>query len=293
LGAPTCRTDVDDTLADFSNWGLAVDIAAPGVCILSTYPLEKGEYGTISGTSMASPHVAGALALLASRNNPTGATDVYALYNTLKGAGNDDWVDDSGDSSKEPLLGVSNMTTFDPVLVAGGGGTPANNPPVASFTFGCVGLTCAFTDNSSDVDGSIASWSWDFGDDLASSTEQNPSHAYASDGNYTVRLTVTDNDGATADITHTVSVSTVPPPSEITLAVSVRKSKNVRYADLVWSPINLAGNVDIFGTLLGQVTTLNDGEYTDGPFPKGVTTATYKVCEAGTNTCSNLVTVSW
>ncbi|HUF98480.1 MAG TPA: S8 family serine peptidase, partial [Ilumatobacter sp.] len=69
LGSPTCRTDQDDTLADFSNWGSVVDIAAPGVCILSTYPVGQGSYGTISGTSMASPHAAGALALLASRNN--------------------------------------------------------------------------------------------------------------------------------------------------------------------------------------------------------------------------------
>ena len=73
IGNSTCRDDQDDTLADFSNWGSEVDIAAPGVCILSTYPLEKGEYGTISGTSMASPHVAGALALLASVNNPLNA----------------------------------------------------------------------------------------------------------------------------------------------------------------------------------------------------------------------------
>jgi subtilisin len=126
--APTCRNDQDDTLADFSNWGSAVDIAAPGVCILSTYPLEKGEYGTISGTSMASPHVAGALALLASANNPANATDVSNLYNQVKNAGNTKWVDDSGDGIKEPLLDVSNTTLFNPVFVAGSdGGT--NNPP--------------------------------------------------------------------------------------------------------------------------------------------------------------------
>jgi subtilisin len=161
LGSPTCRTDQDDTLADFSNWGPAVDIAAPGVCILSTYPLERGEYATISGTSMASPHAAGALALLASRNNPGNATDVYNLYNQLKNAGNYNWTDDSGDGIKEPLLDVSNMTVFNPVLIAGSGGGTTNNPPTASFTYSCSDLTCNFTDTSTDSDGSVESWSWD------------------------------------------------------------------------------------------------------------------------------------
>jgi hypothetical protein len=126
--AATCRTDQDDTLADFSNWGPEVDIAAPGVCILSTYPLEQGTYGTISGTSMASPHAAGALALLASISNPNNATDVYNLYNQVKTAGNYNWTDDSGDGIKEPLLDVSNTAIFNPVLVPGTGGAPPAAP---------------------------------------------------------------------------------------------------------------------------------------------------------------------
>ncbi|MBB5347290.1 S8 family serine peptidase [Desulfoprunum benzoelyticum] len=117
--APTCYTDVDDTLADFSNYGEAVDIAAPGVCILSTYPLEQGEYGTISGTSMASPHAAGALALLASADNPEDADDVYNLYRAVIIAGNYEWTDDAElvDGIKEPLLDVSNTNIFAPVFI--------------------------------------------------------------------------------------------------------------------------------------------------------------------------------
>ncbi|MEX2535162.1 MAG: S8 family peptidase [Trueperaceae bacterium] len=120
-GEPTCRDDQDDTLADFSNWGDAVQIAAPGVCILSTYPVEQGEYGTISGTSMASPHGAGALALLASSNNPANAVDVHALYDQVVASGNVGWLDDSGDGFQEPLLDVSDKVLYAPTLITGSG----------------------------------------------------------------------------------------------------------------------------------------------------------------------------
>ncbi len=151
LGASTCRADQDDTLADFSNWGPEVDIAAPGVCILSTYPIEKGEYGTISGTSMASPHAAGALALLASRNNPNNAADVYNLYDEVKAAGNYDWTDDSGDGIQEPLLDVSDTTLFNPLLVPGTGGMPPAPPAnlVASAVSSTqISLTWVDSDNT-------------------------------------------------------------------------------------------------------------------------------------------------
>lgn len=204
IANPTCYTDVDDTLAGFSNWGQEVDVAAPGVCILSTYPLEKGGYGTISGTSMASPHVAGALALLASADNPGNAADVYNLYSQVENAGNFNWIDDSGDGIQEPLLDV---ISFNPFLVATGGTT--NQPPIANFTFTTSNLEVTFTDTSTDSDGLINSWIWGFGDG-GTSTIQNPSHTYAASGTYTVNLTVTDDDGATATTSKPVTVNAAP-----------------------------------------------------------------------------------
>jgi subtilisin family serine protease len=76
--AATCRSDVDETAADFSNFADSLDaghtIAAPGVCINSTW--KGGGYNTISGTSMASPHVAGLAGLCIGTGNCAGTPSV-------------------------------------------------------------------------------------------------------------------------------------------------------------------------------------------------------------------------
>jgi subtilisin len=105
LSAPTCRTDEDDTFADFSNYGADVDMIAPGVCIYSTW---KGKsYATLSGTSMATPHVAGAAALYIANNPGKSPAEVKAA---LQGAGNLDWFYATDpDAFPEVLL---NIDTF-------------------------------------------------------------------------------------------------------------------------------------------------------------------------------------
>jgi PKD repeat protein len=82
----------------------------------------------------------------------------------------------------------------------------ANKPPTSSFTWDNTsgGNVVNFNDTSIDSDGSVVAWSWTFGDGT-SSTQEFPSHTYATSGSYTVTLTVTDNSGAQSSSTQTVT----------------------------------------------------------------------------------------
>jgi subtilisin len=94
-------TDVDDTFWNFSNFGADIDLIAPGVCIRSTVP---GGYDTFSGTSMASPHVAGAAALYKA-SHPNASP--LAVKRALRRTGNLNWrAGDDPDGIKEKLVNV-------------------------------------------------------------------------------------------------------------------------------------------------------------------------------------------
>lgn len=297
LGSPTCRDDQDDTLADFSNWGDAVDIAAPGVCIYSTFPIEEGEYGTISGTSMASPHAAGGLALLASSNNPNNATDVYNLYDQLKNAGNYNWTDDSGDGIQEPLLDVSNTALFAPTLVPTDGGS-TDNPPSVSITNPAdgasfdSGVSIDFAGSASDnEDGDLTSdliWTSDLDGQIGTGGSFS---AVISDGTHTITAEVTDSGGNTGSDSITITVGGGS-SGNFTLDVYAYKVRGRQYADLTWSGA-ASTTVDIYRDGSVVDTTENDGFYTDTTGQVGGGSATYQVCEAGTTTCSNEVTATW
>jgi subtilisin family serine protease len=169
-----------DGLSDFSNYGArSVDVLAPGSTIYSTWYSSDRSYSYNSGTSMAAPYVAGALALMRAHfPNETykqlidrlfAATDSVASLSEKCLTG--------GRMNVERALSSSLLANFS-----------------VSRTSGAPPLTVAFQNSSV---GSVAKYHWDFGD-RTTSAEANPSHIYTTAGSFTATLTVTSSSGVTS-----------------------------------------------------------------------------------------------
>jgi len=111
-------TDSSDVRASFSSTGPAVELAAPGVAVKSTIP--GGGYASYSGTSMASPHVAGVAALVIA-SGVTGPANVRARLQST--------ADDLGAAGRDPLFGFGLVDADEAA-----GGTPPEPTPTTAPT---------------------------------------------------------------------------------------------------------------------------------------------------------------
>ena len=191
-------TAINDSFASFSNFGNCVDINAPGVNITSAWIGSNSATNTISGTSMATPHVVGAIALYLEAN-PTATPAQVASALTSNATPN---------KITGLPAGTPNLLLYSAFL---------SSPPQASFGGGCGGLTCSFDASASTAQPS-ATYAWTFGD-ASSGSGVTVSHTYAAAGTYSVSLTVTDANGsstATTSVTVSPAAPNQPPVARYT-----------------------------------------------------------------------------
>jgi probable HAF family extracellular repeat protein len=141
----------------------------------------------------------------------------------------------------------------------GGGGNAKNTPPVASFvatpTSGLSPLAVALdASGSTDREGPIAAFSWNFGDGSATATGATTTHVYQAAGSFTVVLTVTDGKGLTGTANRTITVITNTPPTAAFTATPTSGTAPLTVA------LDASGSRDPDGTIAGYEWTFGDGK---------------------------------
>jgi len=192
--------------ATFTNHGSWVDVAAPGVEILSTYrspddPDPTHHYiALMDGTSMSAPHITGIAALLESCNPALTRAQKFALI-----------VNNTDPYTDVRLLG-SGIANAAEAIAAGNCVVPCDLAAnfSATTTSGCAPLVVGFTDLSTGT--GISAWAWNFGDG-GTSALQHAVHLYTAAGTYSVRLIVSG--GSCSDTLVATALVTVQPPEPV------------------------------------------------------------------------------
>ncbi len=177
-----------DARASYSDFGNCLDLFAPGSNITSDYYASDVATAIFSGTSMASPHVAGAAALYLETNPAASPADVARALTSNATSG---------------VLASIGTGSPNLLLYTGGGAASqppppvTDQPPYASFTDRCLRGQCSFDASGSTDDHGIVSYGWSFGDGSAAvaTASSTVTHQYAARGTYTVELMVTDAGG--------------------------------------------------------------------------------------------------
>jgi len=292
-------TTSSDDLAGYSNYGSCVDISAPGSGITSAWHTGNAATNTISGTSMASPHVAGAAALwleTGSVSGPDAVATKLVETATPNAIGYCRRVTGGGPPRTECGLpsGTPNLLLYvDPGMTSGGGGgggDPTNSPPTASFTYSCDDLTCTFTGSANDADDDALTYEWNFGDG-SSATTLNPTHTYLAYDNFTVTLTVHDGQ-ATGSASETVT--TVDPSAVLTVQYITGKRRGYHGIEIQSISSGSPGSLTMFSRVTGTTYSVNPEPFVLGTFyttpEKGGATYDITVCNV-VGLCSEFVVV--
>jgi hypothetical protein len=219
LGGHRCFSwggyDQDDTFADFSNFGSDVDVIAPGKCIWSTIP---SGYAYMSGTSMAAPHVTGAVALLKTTRPGLTPGEVKEAIRYLGNMNWKYWTDP--DQYHEPLLDVSRIgPRGDFSVSAGGGGVVGGAGGVARFPVTITRTATSFERVKLSAVGLPDGWSatfdppsvYGFSGQTATALITAPAGLAA--GSYPITIRG-DEHGNSHDATGAITVDLVPPTVE-------------------------------------------------------------------------------
>lgn len=194
-------TNVSDQRASFSNYGLTIDVMAPGRDIWSCLAGATNSYGFNSGTSMACPITSGVAALMVQRDPSISPDDLEACLESSCDNIN------SQNPSFIGQLGAGRINAFQALQCL----KPVN-ARFDSDTLVCPGGSITFTDQSYN---NVTSWQWSFpGGVPATSTLQNPTVTYATAGTYNVTLIVNNAQGADT-LTRTAYVEVAVPTATL------------------------------------------------------------------------------